>query len=358
MNPRIMKFSDFILMAFVVGSSACKPTGTTTGPAEDSSVEISESAHIATPKPQQPKREAYTRGETKPFTLLTDPWSKYFQAEPIIYLLPSLSKGVTQLLEEEQRLAKEILSSPGQINERPEYIELEEDLAQLKMAVPGAETVSGYSRRYTRSYSPSYSYVSSDGSYAYTRSGGNYSGYYTSFRNVHKSSSPALARSIENIVFNASIDDLDQRISALQQMMRTWSRRTNIMSPNGVEGIMRDANLAYLSSLKDYTGEWVRLHKRLKQVESLITAESAKTAARLEEWQAFELSRLPVIADYVERNHSHKARVDNATYELPLDKMKHATVLLACKIGERILYFNLSQGRHTDHPFRLISLEQ
>ena len=130
------------------------------------------------------------------------------------------------------------------------------------------------------------------------------------------------------------------------------------MSPNGVEGIMREANLAYLSSLKDYADDWVRLQKRLKQVESLITAESMKTTARLEEWQAFELNRLPVIADYVERNHSHKARVDNATYELPLDKMKHPTVLLACKIGERILYFNLSQGRHPDHPFRLISLEK
>jgi hypothetical protein len=130
------------------------------------------------------------------------------------------------------------------------------------------------------------------------------------------------------------------------------------MSLNGVEGIMREANLAYLSSLKDYAGEWVRLEKRLKQVESLTTAESNKTAARLEEWQAFELNRLPVIADYVERNHSHKASADNATYELPLGKMKHVTVLLACGIGERILYFNLSQGRHPDHPFRLISLEQ
>ena len=374
MNYRIMKFSDFLLVAFVVGSSACKPTGTTTGPAvdssveisesahivtstppEDSSVEISESAHIVTPTPQKPKREAYTQGETKSFTVLTDPWSKYFQAKPIIYLLPSLSKGVTQLLEDQQRLAKEILSSSGQINERPEYIVLEEDLAQLKFAVPGAETASGYSRR---SYSPSYNYISSDGSHIYSRTGGSYSGYYTTFRNVHKSSSPALARSIENIVFNASIDDLDQRISALQQMMRTWSRRTNIMSLNGVEGIMRDANLAYLSSLKDYAGEWVRLQKRLKQVESLITAESAKKAARLEEWRAFELNRLTVIADYVERNHSHKAGADNATYELPLGEMKQPTVLLACEIGERTLYFNLSHGRHPDHPFRLVSLEQ
>jgi hypothetical protein len=167
-----------------------------------------------------------------------------------------------------------------------------------------------------------------------------------------------LARSIENIVFNASVDDLDQRISALQQITLTWSRRTNTMSPNGVEGVMRDANLAYLSSLKDYAGEWVRLQKRLKQVESLITAENAKKSARLEEWQAFELNRLPVIADYVERNHHHKAAADNATYELPLGEMKQPAVLLACEIGERTLYFNLNHGRHPDHPFRLVSLEQ
>lgn len=355
----MMKFGNFLLMAFTIVSSACKPTINSIGTAEDSRPEISESANNVISKPQKPTREAYTTGETKSFTVLTDPWSKYFQAKPIIYLLPSLSKGVTQLLEDQQRLAKEILSNTGQINERPEYIELEEDLAQLKMAVPGAETASGYSRRYTRYYSPrSYSYVSPDGSYAYARSGNSYSGYYTSFRNVHKSSSPALARSIENIVYNASVNDLGQRISALKQMIRTWSRRTNVMSPNGVEGVMRDANLAYLSSLKDYTGEWIRLQKRLKQVELLITAESMKTAERLEEWQAFELNRLPVIADYIERNHSHKAAENNAIYELPLGKIKLPTILLACEIGERILYFNLSHGRHPDHPFRLISLEQ
>jgi hypothetical protein len=351
-----MKFCDILVVVFVVGSSACKPTNTVIAPAEDSPPEISEPAVIATPTPQQPKREAYTTGETKSFTLLTDPWSKYFQTEPIIYILPSLSEGVTQLLEDQQRLAKEILSNTGQISDRPEYVELEEDLDQLKMAVPGAETASGYSRR-SYSAAPGYSYVSPDGSYAYSRTGSSYSGYYTIFRKVHKSSSPALARSIENIVYNASVDDLDQRINALQQMLRTWSRRTNLLSPNGVEGVMRDANQAYLSSLKDYLGEWVRLQKRLKQVESIITAEKTKKAARLEEWQTFELNRLPVITDYIERNYAHKAGADNGTYELPLGEMKQPAVLLACKIGERTLYFDLSQGRHPDHPFRLISLE-
>ena len=358
------------MLAFVVGSTACKPTTTIIAPAEDSSPGISElepvtasepiiaSEPITTPVPEQPKRKVYSVRETKAFTVLTDPWSKYFQTDPFIYVIPSLSKGVTQLLEDQQRLAKEILSNTGKISDRPEYVELEEDLDQLKLAVPGAKTASGYGRRYNRYYSPGVSYVSPDGSYAYARTGSSYSGYYTTFSKVHKSSSPDLARSIENIVYNAAVNDLDQRISALQQMLRTWTRRTNLMSPNGVEGVMREANTAYLSSLKDYTGEWVRLQKRLKQVESLITAENSKKAARLKEWQAFELNRLPVIADYIERNHAHKAGADNGIYELPLSGMKQPTVLLACEIGERTLYFNISQGRHPDHPFRLISLDQ
>lgn len=351
-------------MAFVVSSTACKPTTTIVAPAEDSSPEISESAPVTTSVPvttyvpEQPKREAFTAGETKDFTVITDPWSKYFQKEPLIYVIPSLSRGVIQLLEDQQRLAKEILSNTGQISDRPEYVELEEDLDQLKMVVPGAKTVSGYGRRYTEYYSPSESYVSPDGKYAYARTGGSYGGYYATFSKVHKSSSPDLARSVENIVFNATVNDLDQRISALQQMLRTWTRRTNLLSLNGVEGVMREANILYLSSLKDYMGEWVRLQKRLKQVETLITAENSKIAARLKEWQTFELNRLPVIADYIERNHTHKAVDENGIYELPLGGMKQPTVILACEIGERTLYFNLSQGRHSDHPFRLISLDQ
>lgn len=363
-NYKKVPVAQLFVMAFVVGSTACKPTTTTVAPAKDSIPEISESAPVttseptSTPVPEQPKRETYTIGEPKDFTVITDPWSKYFQKEPSIYVIPSLSRGVIQLLEDQQRLAKEILSNTGQISDRPEYVELEEDLDQLKMAVPGAKTASGYGRRYYSYNSPGESYVSSDGRYAYARTGGTYSGYYTAFSKVHKSSSPDLARSVENIVYNASIDDLDQRISALQQLLRTWTRRTNLLSLNGVEGVMREANLLYLSSLKDYTGEWVRLQKRLKQVETLITAENSKTAARLKEWETFELNRLPVVADYIERNHAHKAGADNGIYELPLGGMKQPTVLLACEIGKRTLYFNISQGRHPDHPFRLISLDQ
>jgi hypothetical protein len=81
-------------------------------------------------------------------------------------------------------------------------------------------------------------------------------------------------------------------------------------------------------------------------------------AARLEEWQTFELNRLSVIADYIERSHVHKVVTDNGTYELPLGKMKQPAVILACEIGERTLYFDISDYRHPDHPFRLVSLEQ
>ncbi len=43
---------------------------------------------------------------TTGFTVLTDPWSQYFRSDPVIYLIPSLSEGVEQLLDEQQELAR------------------------------------------------------------------------------------------------------------------------------------------------------------------------------------------------------------------------------------------------------------
>jgi hypothetical protein len=301
-------------------------------------------------------RDARIMAETRLYSVITDPWSKYFRADPTLILLPKLSKGVEDLLNEQQQKAREILSNTGQLGDRPEYIQLEEELESLKSAVPGAETRSGYGRSYRRSYSPSYSYVSSDGSTAYVRSGGSSSYYYTVFNRVHKSSSPALARSVENIIYNASLEDLDQRIEALRQLHRTWSRKTNVMSPNGVEGIMREANQAYLDGIRGYTSEIVQLQSRLKRVQALIDAESAKKESRLEEWQSFEANRLPVIGEYVERHTKLQVAPKNGNYEVPAALLDQHVVLLACTIGERTLYFDLRADAHAKHPFRLVAM--
>jgi hypothetical protein len=262
------------------------------------------------------------------------------------------------LLREQQQKAREILSNTGQLGDRPEYIQLQEELEGLKSAVPGAETRSGYGRSSRRYYSsPPYSYVSSDGSTAYARSGAS-SSYYTTFNRVHKSSSPALARSVENIIYNASLKDLDQRIEALRQLHRTWSRKTNLMSPNGVEGIMREANQAYLDGIRGYTAEIAQLRGRLNRVQALIDAESAKKEARLEEWRSFEANRLPVIEEYIERNQRIVATARDGRYELPVELLEDHVILLACAIGERTLYFDLNSDAHGKHPFRLVAMEE
>ena len=303
------------------------------------------------------ERDASIQAKTRFFTVITDPWSKYFRSDPTLIILPKLTQGVEDLLNEQQQKAREILSNTGQLGDRPEYIQLQEELEGLKSAVPGAETRSGYGRSSRRYYSsPSYSYVSSDGRAAYVRSGSYRSYYYTVFNRVHKSSSPALARSVENIIYNASLEDIDQRIEALRQLYRTWSRKTNVMSPNGVEGVMREANQAYLEGIQGYTGEVVQLQSRLKRVQALIDAESAKKEARLEEWRSFEANRLPIIQEYIERNQHIQVATKNGQYELPAELLEKQVVLLACTIGERTLYFDLNPDAHSKHPFRLVAM--
>lgn len=345
---------DKIVISIVIlcGLTGCNP-------------EIQEVEQVEETSPKPPiiqvidieARDARIMAETRLYSVITDPWSKYFRADPTLILLPKLSKGVEDLLNEQQQKAREILSNTGQLGDRPEYIQLEEELESLKSAVPGAETRSGYGRSSRRYYSsPSYSYVSSDGSTAYVRSGSSRSYYYNVFNRVHKSSSPALARSVENIIYNASLEDLDQRIEALRQLHRTWSRKTNVMSPNGVEGVMREANQAYLDGIRGYTGEIVQLQSRLKRVQALIDAESAKKESRLEEWRSFEANRLPVIEEYIERHTKLQVAPKKGNYEVPTALLDQHVVLLACTIGERTLYFDLKADAHAKHPFRLVAM--
>ena len=128
------------------------------------------------------------------------------------------------------------------------------------------------------------------------------------------------------------------------------------MSPNGVEGVMREANQAYLEGIQGYTGEVVQLQSRLKRVQALIDAESAKKEARLEEWRSFEANRLPVIEEYIERNQHVQVAAQNGQYELPAELLDKQVVLLACTIGERTLYFDLNPDAYGKHPFRLVAM--
>lgn len=105
--------------------------------------------------------------ERRRFTVITDPWSKYFRTEPTVVILPKLTEGIEGLLIEQQTKAREILSDTGQVADRPEYIHLKEQLEALKSAVPGAETRSGYGHTSRRVYVAPHSYVTPDGRSAY-----------------------------------------------------------------------------------------------------------------------------------------------------------------------------------------------
>jgi hypothetical protein len=290
------------------------------------------------------------------YMLLTEPWKKYFRGTPRLLIIDSPTKGIQDLLEQEQSLIKIVLDSSGSAKESSEYVELEERLNELKTMIPDAETASGYVT--TRS-SRSYSYISGDT--IYTRRGGNsyYDGYhYTTFREKHKSSSPDLVRSVQGLVHNATLepDDLDQRINALQSLISQWSRRTSVMGANGTSGIMREANEAYLSVLREFTNNFSSLRTEIKKNEANQAQIVQNKSSVLARWSTFETNRLSILDDYF-KAHALSTNETDTTGSVSLSALKSGqTYILSCTIGQRDLYFEVSPNRHKLHPFILVDV--
>ncbi len=287
------------------------------------------------------------------YALLSDPWSRYLGASPKLYILPKLSDNVRTLLEEEQALAQVILSGSGRVEDRVEYLVLNDVLDELKSAVPSAATrTSNYTRSYSSSGTRSYAYSSSSG-YSYARNGGGgSSGYSTVFKRVHRSSSPALARSVENVVLNATLEDIGQRVDALDSLITVWSRKTEVMSLSGIDGAMRSANLDYLASLETYADDFRALREEIKKIEGFAVKDASLAKERLVDWQTFEGDGLVALDRYVQNYATHVVdAISPGRYQLPVYE---GLVILGCKIGERTLYFNLSQVDDLMHPFRLV----
>ncbi|MGJ8637896.1 MAG: hypothetical protein ACSHYA_00760 [Opitutaceae bacterium] len=290
-----------------------------------------------------------------PYVLVTDPWSRFFTSDPTVYCVPKMSDELKSILDEQQILAGSVLSATGKREERPEFFPLLDRLEILKSAIPSTETKVGYaSRRSGGSGDRSAAYSASDNSYHYARNGSGSSGYRSTFSSVHKTSSPALARSVENLVLNASLSDLDQRIDGLEQLISVWSKKAEVMSSNGMEGVMRSANLAYLRSLKDYTDDFLDLQKSLEDVVEQADMAESNRDLHLQQWAHFEETRLPLLHDYVQNKFRHKVVSHEAgRYMLP-PHLDQDLVILACTIGDRVLYFELFRREEARHPFRLL----
>ncbi len=307
------------------------------------------------PAPEPGTESASEAMHPSDYTVLTAPWNKYFRGTPKILLIDRPSKGILDLLEEEQKLIKAVLDTTGKSTESSEYAALEEQLAELKTLIPSAETASGYVPGSSRAYT--YSYVV--GGTVYTRTQRYYDGYYyRAFLEKQKSSSPELVRSVEGIVHNATLEpkDLDQRIEALQRLTSQWNRRTSEMSPTGTSGIIREANEAYLVALRDFIKEVIKLRSQVRQIESQQQIMEQNKASILTEWKGFEDDRLQILNDYLNSNALAviEAKGENV-YSLPV-LSKDQRLIYVCTIGARDLYFELSSGRSNQHPFVLVDV--
>lgn len=307
-------------------------------------------------RPDRPARPELV--ETKEYVIFDEPWGQYFKSTPYLILLNRPSKGILALLEEEQKLIKLVLDTSSTAEESSGYAQLKEELAELKTVIPSAETVSGYVPGSQRRYS--YTYVIGNTIYTRTRPSYYYNdAYYSVFREKQKSSSADLVSSVESLVHNASLDleDLDQRIEALQHLRSQWSRRTSLMSATGTSGIVREANEAYLESLRTFSQDVINFRKKVRLVEERQEALVKAKATTIANWENFENTRLPVLREYLTQNALEKVQLNQAQkYEIPVVKSGQILIFV-CQIGARELYFDLSKGDSEQHPFQMINVE-
>jgi hypothetical protein len=284
--------------------------------------------------------------------LVLHPWDTYFSEPPVVLNLEAIPSSVQRLLNEQQRLAKAVLDGHG-ATPIMEIAPLEARLAELKTMIPDAETRSGYVEHGYRRVGSVYS--SDTFSYARTGSGVLYD--YPVFRLQNKSSSPELVRSVHGIVHNASINDLEQRIAALQQLTSVWSRRNSVMSSTGSSGLMRSANEAYLQELRGLTREFIELQQQRDAALARHGDVQRNHEQNLQLWQAFETNELPVLQRFFERN-TIKEIVCNdpvQNYVLARPGPQHIYIL-AAPIGPRKLYFPIDLKPSSVHPFVMVEL--
>ncbi|HAV14297.1 MAG TPA: hypothetical protein DCX06_12510 [Opitutae bacterium] len=358
--------THFSLLAFCLLTciTGCKPTVIHVEPESRSEPEtkteippaVAESAteqpelKEATALPELARKEP-VEPETANHVVLNEPWNSYFRSTPQILIVPKLSKGIADILNQEQELIRSVLDSGGDTSSSSEYIALEDKLEELKTVIPQSETDSGYVPRSSRRYG-TYSYISGDTIYTNRRY---YYGSYTILKEKTMSSSPELTRSVEGIAHNATLDDLDQRIDALQRILRQWSRKTSEMSPNGTSGIMRSANEAYLDGLREFTQEFTGLRSELRKIENRQQAILKNRAVILAEWKSFENTRLALLDEYLTANASETLSPSSAgIFEIPA--LENQKLIYACVIGARTLYFELTKQNNDLHPFVLVNV--
>lgn len=124
------------------------------------------------------------------------------------------------------------------------------------------------------------------------------------------------------------------------------------MSANGTEGIMRDANEAYVVGLDAFTKDLIELRMDLRKIEQAQANKEQQKASLMQQWQLFEQQQLPILEHYFEGSKLATLSPEAGNQcQIPSEYL-HGRLILACQIGPRTLFFEI-EGRHEDHPFIL-----
>ena len=304
----------------------------------------------------QEDKASFSEGKsTDEYVFLAGDWEKWLSEKPTILITAEMSPVIKEILTTQQELANVILTADSASSEHPGIIYLSEKLKYLKSQVPGGATAQGKSQHKERelvasgTYSGTANYMStgSIGGDSYSGVGSinyntSYKDYIHYFKEVTRSSSPQLVKAVQNVVHNANLDDLQQRIDALKSYLKQWTERTKHMSTLGVSGVMRDANEKYLETLGNFIRDFEKLQSEQASVRKLIQQEKDNRQNLLLQWAEFEKNELQILNKYFENNKLYTIRSeDGESFMLP-GLPEDGSIILSCPIGTPVSYTHLT----------------
>lgn len=258
--------------------------------------------------------------------------------------MSALPAGPAELLQRQQALAARVLNLNVSTDNPDTMARLQQRLDDLKTMIPADEVQSG---RVERSERMGYWSYDSFGNRVW-RSGQS----YTVLREVARSSSPELTRSVVGVAMNIQLSDLEVRIAALEGTYRTWLSRTNQMSTSQTQGIIRQANLSYLENLSEFIGQLRALKREYDAIQLEASRGQRERNQRVEEWSVFEQRHLPVLHTFLEQGRIQRFIADDSGFfHLPPSQPGEQKIL-ACTIGPRTLFFDANNRQN--HPLQLL----
>lgn len=273
-------------------------------------------------------------------------WQDYLSQSPEIWIVSALPAGPAELLQRQQALAARVLNLNVSTDNPATMARLQQRLDDLKAMIPADEVQSGRVERSERGRGTLHRSLSGD-SWFY-RSGQS----YTVLREVARSSSPELTRSVVGVAMNIQLSDLEVRIAALEGTHQTWLNRTNQMSASGTQGIIRQANLSYLENLSEFIGQLRALKREYDAIQLEASRGQRERNQRVEEWSVFEQRHLPVLHTFLEQGRIQRFIADDSGFfHLPPSQPGEQKIL-ACTIGPRTLFFDANNRQN--HPLQLL----